>query len=90
MAIVTEEVEDIKCKYPMHCIRYEDLPEFQFLPSHEEAKRMGKLIIPDEDDERDIIFVSHQWTGSESFVLFRFVVVGQIFCPRFVCSQLWI
>lgn len=48
--------------FPMHCVRIEDLLEFEKLPSHAEVQRMNKFVIPDRCDTREILFISHQWT----------------------------
>lgn len=50
-------------KFPMHCVRIEDLLEFDKLPSHAEVQRMNKFVIPDRSDTRKILFISHQWCG---------------------------
>lgn len=46
--------------FPMHCVTIEDLLSFDKLHSHEEIEEMCKFVLPDENDERSIIFVSHQ------------------------------
>ena len=50
-------------KYPMHCIAIEDLLAFESLPRHDAVEKLSKFVIPELNDERPIIFISHQWTG---------------------------
>ena len=48
-------------EYPMHCISVHDLMSFEFLPSHDDIANQGKFVIADEKEERNVVFVSHQW-----------------------------
>eukprot|EP00398_MALV-I-01_sp_L67-1_P000014 gene14-554_t len=47
-------------KYPMHCIAIHDLLQLDKLYDHATLKAMGKLVIPEIDDVRPTIFISHQ------------------------------
>ena len=47
--------------FPMHCVRIQDLLEFDVLYDHDTVKAMNKIVIRDRFDTRPVIFVSHQW-----------------------------
>eukprot|EP00400_MALV-I_sp_L67-5_P000867 gene867-1135_t len=47
--------------FDMHCVRIDDLLQFEKLPNLDEIEKIDKFVIPDENDK--IIFVSHQWTS---------------------------
>eukprot|EP00398_MALV-I-01_sp_L67-1_P000112 gene112-643_t len=50
-------------QFPMHCVKIQDLLDFDKLPDHDTVKAMGKLVVPGAADKRPILFVSHQWLG---------------------------
>eukprot|EP00398_MALV-I-01_sp_L67-1_P000714 gene714-649_t len=49
--------------YQMHCVTIEDLMSLDKMYDHHTLKEMNKLVVPSLEDDRDIIFCSHQWTG---------------------------
>eukprot|EP00398_MALV-I-01_sp_L67-1_P000713 gene713-648_t len=40
-----------------------ELQQEEMLPNQDEVHEQGKFVIPEHEDERPIIFVSHQWTS---------------------------
>lgn len=53
----------LKEKFPMHCITIQDFMSMDRLYDHYTLAKKGKLVVPDKDDLRAVLFISHQWTG---------------------------